>query len=68
MAHGASITSAASARIPDGARRIDGRGKSSDSRTADAQTHLYSDNEVADSLASYELGVILANGVTARGL
>jgi imidazolonepropionase-like amidohydrolase len=52
------------ADIPAGAVRIDGRGKYLIPGLADAHTHLYSDDEVADSLAAYELGVMLANGVT----
>lgn len=50
------------------ATMIDGRGKYLIPGLADAHTHLYSDDEVADSLASYELGVMLANGVTAARL
>ena len=62
------IAPARSARVPAGARRIDGRGKYLIPGLADAHTHLYSDDEVADSLASYELGVMLANGVTVARL
>jgi imidazolonepropionase-like amidohydrolase len=55
--------------IPGGAvTRIDGTGKYLIPGLADAHTHLYSDDEVADSLASYELGVMLANGVTTARL
>ena len=53
---------------PAGATRIDGRGKYLMPGLADAHTHLYSDDEVADSLAPYELGVMLANGVTTARL
>jgi imidazolonepropionase-like amidohydrolase len=53
---------------PAGATRIDGRGKYLIPGLADAHTHLYSDDEVPDSLASYELGVMLANGVTTARL
>jgi imidazolonepropionase-like amidohydrolase len=54
--------------VPAGATRIDGRGKYLIPGLADAHTHLYSDDEVVDSLASYELGVMLANGVTTARL
>jgi hypothetical protein len=54
--------------IPAGAVRIVGRGKYLIPGLADAHTHLYSDDEVADSLAPYELGVMLANGVTTARL
>jgi imidazolonepropionase-like amidohydrolase len=53
---------------PAGATSIDGQGKYLIPGLADAHTHLYSDDEVADSLASYELGVMLANGVTTARL
>jgi imidazolonepropionase-like amidohydrolase len=51
--------------VPAGARRIDGRGKYLIPGLADMHTHLYSDGETPDSLAKYELGVMVANGVTA---
>jgi hypothetical protein len=54
--------------VPAGATRISGRGKYLIPGLADAHTHLYSDDELPDSLASYELGVMLANGVTAARL
>jgi hypothetical protein len=63
-----SVTPAARATIPNGARRIDGRGRFLIPGLADVHTHLYSDDEVADSLARYELGVMLANGVTVARL
>ncbi|NOT06668.1 MAG: amidohydrolase family protein [Gemmatimonadales bacterium] len=53
-----------SVRIPRGARRIDGRGKYLVPGFADMHAHLYSDDEVPDSVAPYELGVMLANGIT----
>jgi imidazolonepropionase-like amidohydrolase len=62
------IAPAGSARVPQDARRIDGRGRFLIPGLADAHTHLYSDDEVADSLAPYELGVMLANGVTVARL
>jgi hypothetical protein len=64
----ASITPSRTARVPENARRIDGRGKFLLPGLADAHTHLYSDDEVADSLAPLELGVMLANGVTVARL
>jgi imidazolonepropionase-like amidohydrolase len=55
-------------RVPAGARRVDGRGKFVIPGLADMHTHLYSDGEVPDSVAKYELGVMVANGVTATRL
>jgi hypothetical protein len=52
-------------RVPSGARRIDGRGKYLIPGLADMHSHLYSDGDTPDSLAKYELGVMVANGVTA---
>jgi imidazolonepropionase-like amidohydrolase len=52
-------------KVPSGARRIDGRGKYLIPGLADMHAHLYSDGEVPDSVAPYELGVMVANGVTA---
>jgi cytosine/adenosine deaminase-related metal-dependent hydrolase len=52
-------------QVPSGARRIDGRGKYVIPGLADMHTHLYSDGDTPDSLAKYELGVMVANGVTA---
>jgi imidazolonepropionase-like amidohydrolase len=54
--------------VPAGARRVDARGKYLIPGLADAHTHLYSDDELPDSLARYELGVMLANGVTTARL
>lgn len=51
--------------IPDGATVIDGRGKFLIPGLADMHVHLYSDDEAPDSVAADELGVIIANGVTA---
>ena len=48
-----------------GARRIDGRASTSMPGLADMHVHLYSDDETPDSLAGDELGVMIANGVTA---
>jgi imidazolonepropionase-like amidohydrolase len=57
-----------SVRVPPGARRVDGRGKYLIPGLADMHTHLYSDGEVPDSMGKYELGVMVANGVTATRL
>ena len=56
----------AGAAIPAGARRVDGRGRYLIPGLADAHMHLYADDpSVPDSVGAAELGVILANGVTA---
>lgn len=53
-------------RIPAEARRVDGAGKFLIPGLADMHTHLYSDDDaVSDTAGPAELGVILANGVTA---
>lgn len=52
-------------RVPSGARRIDGRGKFLIPGLADMHTHLYADDATPDSVAPDELGVMVANGVTA---
>lgn len=64
----ASIGPSRSATVPQGARQIDGRGKYLLPGLADAHAHLFSDEYIPDSLASYELGFLLANGVTAARL
>ena len=61
----AAVGAARSVRVPKGARRIDGRGKFLLPGLADMHVHLYSDDETPDSLAGDELGVMIANGVTA---
>jgi imidazolonepropionase-like amidohydrolase len=61
----AEIGAAWDVTVPPGARRIDGRGKYLSPGLADMHAHLYSDGDVPDSLAKYELGVMVANGVTA---
>ncbi len=53
------------ARVPSGVRTIDGRGKFLIPGLTDMHVHLLADDEIADSIAPYELGVMLANGVTA---
>lgn len=56
-------------RVPDGATRIDGRGRFVIPGLADMHTHLFSDADaVPDSVGPAELGVMLANGVTAARL
>ncbi len=64
----ASMGPSATARVPEASRRVNGAGRFLIPGLADAHTHLYSDEEVADSLAPYELGVMLANGVTTARL
>ena len=51
--------------VPAGARRVDGRGRWLVPGLADAHVHLFADGETPDSLAADELGVMVANGVTA---
>ena len=50
--------------IPDGALRIDGRGKYLIPGLMDMHTHLFSDDDFPDHLAGDELLLMLANGVT----
>jgi imidazolonepropionase-like amidohydrolase len=61
----ASVGEADEVAVPEGTREIDGRGKYLIPGLADMHVHLYSDDEAADSVAPDELGVMLANGVTA---
>lgn len=51
-----------------GSRRVDGGGRYVIPGLADMHTHLFSDGDVADSVAPYELGVMLALGVTTARL
>jgi imidazolonepropionase-like amidohydrolase len=60
-----SVGPAADAQIPAGARRIEGRGRYLIPGLADMHTHLFADDATPDSLAADELGVMVANGVTA---
>jgi imidazolonepropionase-like amidohydrolase len=53
-----------SVTVPPDARVIDGRRKFVIPGLADMHTHLFSDEEVPDSMAADEFGVMLANGVT----
>ncbi|HEX7121093.1 MAG TPA: amidohydrolase family protein [Gemmatimonadaceae bacterium] len=50
--------------VPAGMRTIDGRGKYLIPGLADMHTHLFADGPAPDSLAPYELGVMLALGIT----
>lgn len=63
-----SITEAGRARIPAGARRIDGRGRYLIPGLADMHTHLYADGTLPREVAPAELGVMVANGVTTARL
>ena len=59
----------ATVRAPAGTRTVDGRGKFLIPGLADMHAHLYADeNAVHDSVAPFELGVMLANGVTTARL
>ena len=60
-----SVQPAARAQVPAGARAIDGRGRFLIPGLADMHTHLFSDDATPDSLAGDELGVMIANGITA---
>lgn len=55
-------------RVPRDARVIDGRGRYVIPGLADMHAHLYADEWVPDSVAPYELGVMVAHGVTAARL
>ena len=61
----AAIGPAAGVPVPRGTRTIDGTGKFLMPGLADMHTHLYSDGDVPDAAAPAELGVMLANGITA---
>jgi imidazolonepropionase-like amidohydrolase len=57
---------AASVALPADIRRVDGRGRFLIPGLADMHTHLFADEEeTPDAAAPDELGVMLANGVTA---
>ena len=59
---------AARVAVPRGARRIDGRGRWLIPGLSDMHVHLHADDAIPDSVASRELGVMLANGVTTARL
>ena len=54
--------------VPANARRVDGTGRYLIPGLADMHTHLFSDDELPDSLAGAELGVMIANGITTARL
>ncbi|HEX5635008.1 MAG TPA: amidohydrolase family protein, partial [Gemmatimonadales bacterium] len=64
----AAVGAAGRVTLPPDARRIDGRGKYLIPGLADMHVHLYADGTVPDSVAPYELGVMVANGVTSARL
>ncbi len=59
---------AATVTVPGGAGQLMARGRYLMPGLADMHTHLYSDGSVPDSAGPAELGVMLANGVTAARL
>jgi imidazolonepropionase-like amidohydrolase len=54
--------------VPAGTQQVDGRGGYLVPGLADMHTHLYSDGAVPDSAGPAELGVLVANGITAARL
>lgn len=60
----AEVGPAAKTRVPDGATRIDGRGKYLTPGLADMHAHLYPGDGTANDLAAQQLSLYLANGVT----
>ena len=58
----------ADVRVPREARVVDGRGRYVIPGLADMHAHLYADEWAPDSVAPYELGVMVAHGVTAARL
>ncbi len=64
----ASVGSPRDVQLPDGVRRIDGGGGYLLPELADVHTHLFADTELPDSVAPYELAMMVANGVTAARL
>ena len=61
----AAVGPARSVPVPAGATVIDGAGKYLIPGLADMHAHLYSDGDVPDAAGPAELGVMLANGITA---
>lgn len=55
-------------KAPAGSRVIDGRGKYLIPGLADMHAHLFSDSDAPDSVGPYELGAMVANGITATRL
>ncbi|HYP01003.1 MAG TPA: amidohydrolase family protein [Pyrinomonadaceae bacterium] len=60
----AEIGDARKVRVPQGAQRIDGRGKFLIPGLADMHVHLFTDDEYPDALAADEFKIMLAQGVT----
>lgn len=61
----AAVGPAARVRVPAGTRQVDGHGRWLVPGLADMHTHLFADDSVVpDTVAPYELGVMVANGVT----
>ena len=60
----AEIGDARKVRIPQGAQRIDGRGKFLIPGLTDMHVHLFTDDEYPDALAEDEFKIMLAQGVT----
>lgn len=58
------IGDARKVRVPQGAQRIDGRGKFLIPGLADMHVHLFTDDEYPDALAEDEFKIMLAQGVT----
>ncbi len=61
----AAVGRRADVRVPREARVVDGRGRYVIPGLADMHAHLYADEWVPDSVAPYELGVMVAQGITA---
>ena len=61
----AALGPSATVQIPAGATRIDGGGRYVIPGLIDTHAHLYADGTLPASVAPAELGVMLANGVTA---
>lgn len=55
-------------KVPNGTRVIDGKGKYLIPGLADMHAHLFSDSDAPDSVGPYELGAMIANGITTTRL
>lgn len=60
----AEVGPSAKVKAPAGAKIIDGRGKYLMPGLADMHVHLFSDSDAPDSVGPYELGALVANGIT----
>lgn len=60
----AEIGDAVKVKVPADAQKIDGKGKFLIPGLSDMHVHLYSDEEMPDSMAGDEFMVMIANGVT----